>query len=207
MQTRRELLFTLSSMPAAAAFLPRPSVCLPAATGIFPEPHCLSEESARGYRKLLDELGRDVGPAIILPANRGLSYEAAGTLLERVRGGGLLILESGAAYSSPEQIRGQARILTAAFGIHTGEPVEVSAHEASYITYKCPQRILVRTFGAMTPVRCAPEERIAEFAGTAVAVRRSVGKGTIVYLGSILGVGLLAQEREARQVGHALLRA
>jgi hypothetical protein len=207
MQTRRELLLTLSSMPAAAAFLPRPSVCLPAVTGIFQEAHCLSEESARGYRKLLDELGRDPGPAIILPANRELSYKTAGTLLERVRGGGLVILESGGAYSSAEEIRRQARILAGVFGIHVEEPVEVNAHEASYITYKCPQRILVRTFGAMTPVRCAPEERIAEFAGTAVAMRRSVGKGTIVYLGSILGVGLLAQEREARQVGHALLRA
>jgi hypothetical protein len=70
-----------------------------------------------------------------------------------------------------------------------------------------PQRIMVRTFGAITPVTCATAERIAEFAGITVAARRPMGNGGgIIFLGSILGAGLLAQEREAYEAGCALLR-
>jgi hypothetical protein len=217
MQTRRELLLTLSTLPAAAAVMPRSATRSLRELEIVTEPHCLSEESARGYRTLVSGfglsefgasgLGRGRETAIVLPASCRLCYGKAEALLGSVRRGCLLILESGIAYSSPEEARGQARILNDVFGIRTGEPIEVSGHEASYISYNFAEPFLIRTFGAIVPVRCTPKETIANFAGTAVAMRRLMGEGEVVYLGSILGVGLLAREREARQVGQALLRA
>lgn len=208
MPTRRQLLLNVASASAAAAFLPRPALSSSTEIEIIPEPHCLSEESARGYRTLVEARRRTNAPFIILPASRQLTYESAKALLRRVQRGWWLVLESGGAYSSPEESGRQSRILAGVFGLNVHRPIAISPREASYVTYTYPQRTMVRTFGAITPITCSPAERIAEFAGITVASWRRVGSGGgIIFLGSILGAGLLAREREAHEAGSALLRA
>jgi hypothetical protein len=172
---------------------------------VFPEPHLLSEESARGYGTLLAAITPQV-PTIILPAIRQLSFEEAGRLRDQAFQGAWLILESGAAYSHLGEWRGQARVLAEVFGLNVREEITASTTQPAYLTYSCPERIMVRTFGAMSPVHCQPNEQLAECGGTPIAAKRQVGKGCVVYLGAILGVGLLAREREAHAVGAALLR-
>lgn len=194
-------------MPAASALLPLSAGGSTGSAEIIPEPHPLSEESAKGFRQLLTAHGRLISHFIILPAVRQLSLENAKKLQQRATSGSWLILESGVAYSFPEEAARQAQILAQVFNFHVREPIAISTGEPSYLTYNCPQPIMVRTFGAITPVSCSPSERLAEFAGIPIAAKRSVGRGGIIYLGSILGAGLLAQEREARQVASALLRA
>lgn len=185
--------------------MPKPAACLKATVDIVPEPHLLSEESAQGYGQLLAS-AKVSSPLIILPASRQLSLESAKKLRQIVRRGSWLILESGAAFSRPEESRAQARILAESFGLKTGEPITPSIREASYLTYDCPERTMVRTFGAIVPIACSRAEQLAEYTGVPVAVRRPMGRGGIIYLGSILGAGLLAQEREAHAVASALLR-
>jgi hypothetical protein len=205
--TRRQLLFNLASASTAGVLLPGQALRPSAKPEIIPEPHCLSEESARGYRKLVQANQPTNAPVVILPASCQLSPENARDLLQRVWRGSWLILESGVAFSSPENSGSQTRTLAGVFGLRVHDPITLSRREASYITYMYPQRIMVRTFGAITPVTCATAERIAEFAGITVAARRPMGNGGgIIFLGSILGAGLLAQEREAYEAGCALLR-
>jgi hypothetical protein len=172
---------------------------------ILAEPHLLSEESARGYRNLLATVEPRV-PIIIIPAVRQLSFGEAERLRDLAFGGARLILESGAAYAHSGEWRAQARVLDAVFGLNVREEITASTTEPAYLNYRCPERIMVRTFGAISPVHCSPGEQLAEHGGAPVAAKREVGQGCIVYLGSILGVGLLAQEREAHAVGAALLR-
>lgn len=202
MTTRRQLLFDLASLSTSSLLVKQ---CRPAE--IISEPHSLSEESARGYRKLLSA-HESVWPGlIILPASCRLSLESAKKFRQRVIKGSRLILESGVAYSAALESTRQRRILAEVFGIHVGEAVPMSTSEASYVTYRCPRRIMVRTFGAITPVHCASSESITEFEGIPVAMARQTGDGTVVFLGSILGIGLLAHEREAREMGNALVQA
>jgi hypothetical protein len=198
-------MLSLGCLPAAAAFLPR-RACSVASVEIVPEPHPLSEESARGYDKLLGA-AQVSAPLIILPATRQLSFEGAERFRQQVRRGWWLLVESGAAYSRPGELRTQGQVLYKVFGLNIAEAIGVSTREATYLTYNCPERTVVRTFGAVTPIDCSPAEKLAEYAGVPVAARRWVGRGGVVYLGSMLGVGLLAQEREALAVGAALLRA
>jgi hypothetical protein len=177
-----------------------------ASVEIVPEPHLLSEESARGYSTLVATVKRSA-PLIILPAAQQLSFESAERFRELVCCGSWLILESGGAYLPCEKFRTQRRILADVFGLNVGEAIAVSTIEPSYLTYDCPGRTMVRTFGAITPIDCSPAERMAEYGGVSVAARRRIGRGGVVYLGSILGSGVLAQEREAHFVATALLSA
>jgi hypothetical protein len=97
----------------------------------------------------------------------------------------------------------QIRVLRDVFGLEVQNPV---ASRGGYVKYAWPLQRLVRDFSMFTPVKCSAEERIAEFGGAAVCAKWRVGKGGIIFLGSMLGPALLAEEREAHQVGSAMLQ-
>jgi hypothetical protein len=208
MPTRREILVNMLSAPIAAALVAQPRAPASALPEIISEPHCLSEESARGFRLLLQR-NRQIlnGPSprlIIIPATRQLSRETGRQLLRQVIGGAWLILESGLAFVPHNEAMGQIRRLRDAFGLELQAPL---ASEGAYIEYVWPLRRLVRNFTTFTPINCLRTERVAELGGVAVCAKRLVGKGGIIFLGSILGPGLLAEEREAHELGSAMLRS
>ncbi|MFL6351603.1 MAG: hypothetical protein ACJ74Z_07110 [Bryobacteraceae bacterium] len=206
MSTRRELLFNILSAPLATALVGHPRDVAPAQPEIVPEPHCLSEESANGFRVLLSRNSFIPNPSsrkvIIVPAARQLTREAAGKLHRHAVNGAWLIVESGLCFMPQQAAVIQIRLLRDVFGFDVQPPV---ANESAYVEYKWPLRRLVRDFGMITPVRCSPAEKIAEFGGAAVCAKRAIGNGGIIFLGSMLGPGLLAEEREAHQVGSAML--
>ncbi|MGA8030252.1 MAG: hypothetical protein WB992_24175 [Bryobacteraceae bacterium] len=142
------------------------------------------------------------GPLIILAGVRELSVETCWELRKRAIAGSWLIYESGSCFSSPEESLLCSRILNRVFGLEV-LPTIVTA--GSCIEYSWPARRLVRSFQAATPIRCHSSEVIAEFGGVPVCARRCIGRGGIVYLGSMLGPGLFAEEREAQSVGIAML--
>jgi hypothetical protein len=74
-----------------------------------------------------------------------------------------------------------------------------------YIAYQWPRPALVRTFETITPVDCSSRNIIAEFRGIPVCSKHAMGKGGLIFLGSLLGPGLLAEEPEAHTVLQALL--
>jgi hypothetical protein len=189
MLTRRQLLAAVSS----AALLSKP-----AAFGVqlIEEPHALAAESARGYRRLAIRSGW-----IIAPGVRELTQQTCASLLRRVRAGAWLLLESGLCYAPREQAVGQAEILRHGLGLQIQPPID--AH--SYVRYSWPIQRMIRPFQALTPVLCGSHEVIATCRGLPVCLRREIGAGGIIYLGSMLGPGLMAEEREAHQVGSVLL--
>jgi hypothetical protein len=206
MPTRRELLFNILSAPVAAALVRHPREPAHAQPEIIPEPHCLSEESANGFRLLLSRntpLSRGSSrQVVIVPAARQLSHATGRGLLRNVVGGAWLILESGLCFMPKEAAVAQIRVLRDVFGLEIHAPLA----SLGYIEYTWPLHRLVRDFSTFTPVKCSPSERIAELGGAAVCARRPIGKGGVIFLGSMLGPGLLAEEREAHQVGSAMLR-
>jgi hypothetical protein len=203
MPTRRELFFNIVSAPFAAALVDYPGKPVRARPEIIREPHCLSEESAKGFQLLLTR-NRAAFDAkvIIVPGARQLSRETGLELLQKVTSGGWLILESGLPFMLREEAMGQIRVLRDVFGLRVQAPL---ANGGAYIEYAWPLRRLVRDFSMFTPVECSADEKIAEFAGVAVCAKRRIGKGGVIFLGSMLGPGLLAEEREAHELGSAML--
>ncbi|MGI8958280.1 MAG: hypothetical protein ACR2IV_00660 [Bryobacteraceae bacterium] len=209
MPTRREVLFNILSAPlAAAALVQHPLEPVSTLPEIIPEPHCLSEESANGFRLLLSRnrlASRAVSPkVIIVPASRQLSSATGRELLRYAVGGAWLILESGLSFMPREEAIRQIQLVRDVFGLEVRTPL---ANGGTYIEYTWPLRRFVRDFSMFTPVECSRTERIAELGGVTVCARRPVGKGGIIFLGSMLGPGLLAEEREAHELGSAMLHS
>jgi len=74
-----------------------------------------------------------------------------------------------------------------------------------YIEYRQPVRRLVRPFLSSVTVLHAQGAVLAQSNQTTVAVEKPMGRGRIIFLGSMLGPGLFAEEREAHEVAAALL--
>jgi hypothetical protein len=206
MQTRREILLNILSTPLAAVRVEHARTPVRAQAKILSEPHCLSEESATGFRLLLtrNRLASNArSPKVIIaPGARQLSREAAAGLLQEVLRGTWLIVESGLCFMSREQAAGQVQVLRDVFGL---EVQAVLTSPGRYVEYAWPLHRLVRDFSMFTPVQWPHAERIAEFGGVTVCTKRRIGRGGIIFLGSMLGPGLLAEEREAHQVVSAML--
>jgi hypothetical protein len=183
---------------------------------IWPEDHCLSQESAIGFQRLLN---RDTasnlsfqssiapGSFIIAPGIRRMSLARGDDLLQRIDDGTWVILESGVAFSSMAEAKHQADLLKRLFDLKLLPPVKVaeSFAAATYIEYAQQIYRLVRTFGAITPIDCEPTEIIARLGRHPACARKRLGRGGLVFLGSMLGPGLFAEEREALAIGAALV--
>jgi hypothetical protein len=207
MPTRRELLFNLAAAPFAPSLSGNRLAPVSLDPEILEEPQHLSEESANGYRLLLRRnrpvSNRPSPRLIIMPAARQLSRETALEMLQEVTRGTWLVLESGLCFMAREQAVAQIRVLRDVFGLEVQTPL---ANAGAYVAYTWPLRRLVRDFSMFTPVECSANEKIAGFGGVAACMKRRVGGGGLIFLGSMLGPGLLAEEREAQEVGSALLK-
>lgn len=212
MLTRRELLAGIASAPFIGALNPRPPAVRGLQVEIVVEPHSMSQESARGFQRLLATEARSMharpSNLIILPGTRQLTSQNAVEMLNGAVAGRWLIMESGLCFLQKSAVTTQTRILRAVFDFEVGDPAPVSNSEprAAYVQYTWPHSALVRDFSSITPVACSPAESIAQFEGVTVCAKRRIGKGGIILLGSMLGPGLFADEREAVEIGSAMLR-
>jgi hypothetical protein len=187
MQTRRQLLQQALILPLAAGL---------SGLEIVTEPNCLSAESAAGFRSLGVPA---FSKMILLCGVSSVRFSSALRLRERAGAGSWVIWES-----SPYICESQARIIGDVFGIRIAAPILASM--GNYIQYRWPYVALTRTFSAVIPVSCSERETIAFYGDTPVAMRRAIGGGGLVFLGSMLGPNLHAEEREARAIGTELLR-
>lgn len=74
-----------------------------------------------------------------------------------------------------------------------------------YVDYRWPIDAKIRDFSRVIPVSAPTEEVFGWVKEWPVALKRKVGKGTLIFLGSPLGPVLLAGDREARRWLWALL--
>lgn len=209
MLTRRELLTSVAGAPLVQV-LPEERNQIRSGIRFYQESHALAEESARGFRSFFQGRGSANSQSMIIaPAIRSIRPKACAGLLEDVQRGAWLLLESGVCFSSGEECFRQARILQQVFGLEIQLPIRIadlSSASNSYVNYVKPLAKLVRGFHAVTPVRCLENEILARFHGHAVCATRTIDKGRLIYLGSMLGPGLMAEEREAWELAECLMR-
>lgn len=217
MPTRRQILLGAISAPLSRG-IPSFKPGAGRTPEILSESHCLSRESAIGFRLLLQReaaihsgfrYSTERKSVTILPAARQLTRESAQKCLQRILNGGWLILETGLCFSTRNESRAQIDLLNQVFGIPARDPVvlpeEHRAGSSRYVDYDWPCRTLVRGFERITPVGCLADEVIARFSGIPVCSKHFIGSGGVIFLGSMLGPGLFAGEREAYQAGAGML--
>ena len=210
MFTRRELLASMAAAQFAGALSQEPKD--PGfGIEILEEPHTIAKESTRGFRLLSGLSEGDCRQHIILaPGIRNIRAQTCAELLQRVRCGARLFFESGGCFSSAQECADQADILNRAFGLGVLPPIrtaEISGRSPTYVSYSWPEQKSVRSYHAITPLVCDKSEAIAHFHGHVVCARKTIGRGGVVYLGSMLGPALYAEDREAHVLGDALMRS
>jgi hypothetical protein len=186
----------------------QPSGC----TLVDPGPVSALRESVAGYVAALSSLNisyqqtsiHGVTPAhvMIVPAVVDTGFSALAKLREHLMNGSTVLYESGAAFLRPEDIGFHKRVIRSVFGLSLHDPVRLwdsaeSLKQSPYVDYHWPVVTKVRDFSRVVPVSGENSETIAWFQQLPVAVKRRIGKGTLVFLGSPLGPHLLSADREA----------
>jgi hypothetical protein len=191
MLTRRQLLEQTFAVPLAMSLR---ATVQPSRIEIISEPNCLSQESAEGFRAVLASIA--ASDVILLCGVSCPNGHRTFELRHRALRGAWVIWEN-----SP--FAHQKEMLEDAFGIATEDRQPVSP-DRLYVSYNCPVHTLTRALSAITPVSCAPGEIVARYGNVPVAMKRPLGRGGIVFLGSMLGPNLRAEEREAKQIATAI---
>ncbi len=133
---------------------------------------CVLQESLEGFKTQAGDLRHDV---LIAPAVRAVT-EAGKEMIERWLDHGATVLLEYVA----------------------GPSIEQDAY-FPYVEYLWPVRVKIREFA---PVKLTPapgDEIIATFSGQPVGLRRRVGDGTLITLGSPLGPVFLTGDADARR--------
>jgi hypothetical protein len=190
--SRRQILQGALALP----FLPaQPSLL------ILKEDHCLSQESARGFEKAFQKVAGWRKDLILVTGARSLTPARAHHLRQQVLAGACLFFESAPTFS-PQQ----AQLLMEVFELHVSAPISLTKWSGDYVEYSRPVPQLVRPFEAAVPVASVTGVGLAQLNGITIALRQSLGRGVVIFLGSMLGPGLFAEEREACSVASALLQ-
>ncbi len=170
-------------------------------------------------------------PVVIVPGCAGLAPNVAEMLRSSAESGALVLVESGAAYAEPPEFEAHRAALDLHFGLKVEAPVdlwsdgreEVSAlprhtegrrgkagrPHVPFVDYNWPIAVKVRDFSHIVPLRNSVlnGESIGWAQGRPMAARQSIGRGSLVFLGSPLGPALRYGDREAERWFNALLEA
>lgn len=152
------------------------SVTAPAGPRIIAAPDCLSQESAAGFRLVLRQWrGANVIVLCGMSCIDRFHFEASK---------GAWIICDASPFSAKGAIGGPGSEL--------------------YVRYRWPHMALTRCLSRVIPVTCPDAEVIAHYRGMPVAMKRRVGCGGVIFLGSMLGPNLWAEEREAHELARAI---
>ena len=198
--------------------------------------HCTLPESLAGYESALTTGGArffrtsaeplPYSKTIIVPACLALRPEMTQEVAAALKGGSLVVLESGASFATPSDFVAHQKWLRNYWDVQVEAPVDLwrppndpLAHSrwpgrltihnsplprgAPYVDFHWPFRTKVRDFSRVLPVSALEEHVVASCGHWSVASKHSKGKGTLVFLGSPLGPALLAGDAEA----HGWLRS
>ena len=159
--------------------------------------HCSLRESIAGY-ELASAGVVSRRPVLIVPAALALPAAATYQIAKSLRGGGTVLLESGAGFAGESGFRIHRDALRSQLQIRVAA-ARFKSRGVPYVDYAWPYPTKIRDFSRVVPVGDQPGEVIARVDGLPVALKRQVGAGTLIFLGSPLGPALWAGDTEARQ--------
>jgi len=130
----------------------------------------LAAESLRGYRRRLRESAE--ARLIVVPGFRKLSAGQLIALQTSVLNGACVVLETGLAFASGEEIAAQSADLWNHFGIRIAPQLSKATGGFRYIRYHWPIDTMVRDFSAAVVLEPGSGEPIGSAAGQVLAIRR-----------------------------------
>ena len=170
---------------------------------------CGLRESVAGYESALAGLGAEVTSRctpLIVPAALDIPPPAVRAILSRLRTGATVLLESGAGFATARDFCAHRAVLRDRLGVHIEAPVRLwprgGARGVPYVDYGWPSSAKIRDFSRVVPLGRQSEregEIIARVEGLPVALKRRLGRGHLIFLGSPLGPALWAGDAEARR--------
>jgi hypothetical protein len=161
-------------------------------------------------------------PMTIVPGIGVLGASVAETLSDLLCSGSNLLLESAAAFLNPSEFASHQKIFSRYFDVEIDSPIDLwprkSAGDAfairheirhskkhfnglesvPYVHYCWPRDTNVREFSRIIPLSAKLDDIIGRVGATPVALKRQVGTGTLIFLGSPLGPALRAGDLEAQ---------
>jgi hypothetical protein len=182
---------------------------------------CVLVESLHGYRAGLRLSGvsfeescrpiADAAELIVVPAAGLTELEQARRLRTQIEHGATALVEAGGAFLGAEEFSVHQRLLRSEFGLAALAPVNLwdsgaRSNGPPYVDFTWPVKARIRDFSYLVPLEPAHSQTVAVQAGTTVAVKRRLGAGTLIFLGSPVGPHLLAGDREAKEWFEGLLR-
>jgi hypothetical protein len=226
--TRREFLGCAAGAAGALGLALSPSPGKPTASPSLQRdrwrtfskfPVVRSTESLRGYQAVIPIERQQWIPGERDPAERCALIVVPSALnlgswrhhlRQALRHGSTVIIETGAGFANHLTFCNHRRSLREDLRIHVAAPVNLwaSGNRSPYIDFIWPRRATIRDFSRVVPPADQPGDDVIAWAGDmAVAFRRRVGKGTLIYLGSPVGPALWAGDAEARRWFYAVALA
>ncbi|MGH9454285.1 MAG: hypothetical protein ACRD2O_10000 [Terriglobia bacterium] len=165
-------------------------------------------------------------PLIIVPGFAGGEARGARKIRDLAYRGSTVLIESGALFDDPSEGEAHRRILRSHFSIDTKAPIALRDHREErskanlatrklltlresidapmsslpYVDFVWPHLTKIRDFSRAVPVYSDDAQVVAVSpGGIPVAVRRRIGRGTMIFLGSPVGPSILAGDPEARE--------
>jgi hypothetical protein len=173
---------------------------------------CSLSESFEGYRVFLKASGTafelvphaiaERARVILVPATAMADLNQARWLRNHIEQGSTAVVESGGAFLSRPKFYLHKWLLSSQFGLEVAAPVDLwrnreRLYRPPYVDFTWPVGARVRDFSRIVPVLATSREAIALQDGQIIGLKRRIGAGTLVFLGSPVGPHLLAGDREA----------
>lgn len=141
---------------------------------------------------------------IIAPVASLTDFDHVRWLRKRIKQGATALVESGAAYLTPAEFQVQKSLIGSEFGITVMNPVKVWMRNGPfdgvpYVDFTWPSPARIRDFSHAVPLAADDAETIATQRGKVVGIKRRLGNGTLIFLGSPAGPHLLTADPEARR--------
>ena len=169
-------------------FLGAATLSLTRSTGpgplLDPGSGCILRESLAGFRAVMADGHIGLATALVVPGAGVLNQRCSGAIQGHLMRGGSVLLES-------------------ALGLYAQR---IDSPYFPYVDFIWPVRARIREF---CPLHLAPapgDTVIATFGGKPAALRREVGRGTLILLGSPVGPALLSADPDARRWVAGVLR-
>ncbi|MGH9431301.1 MAG: hypothetical protein ACRD3T_07135 [Terriglobia bacterium] len=171
-------------------------------------------------------------PLIIVPGFAGGETPGARKIRDLAYRGSTVLIESGALFGDPSMVEAHRRMLRSHFSIDAqasialwenregkphssldsrqgstrSQPPAVMMASLPYVDYVWPHAAKIRDFSRALPVSSERGEVVAVApGGIPVGVRRGIGRGTVIFLGSPVGPSILSGDREAREWLHGVV--
>jgi hypothetical protein len=174
---------------------------LPAAEGDL-----AGKESECGYAQALDRLlptHPRLRRAVIVPSASALEGIVLSSLVREAQLGSTVLIDLADGFASRSATARTRKNLGYHLGIEIGDPVAYPTRD--YITYRWPVPVLVRHFTRISYVEPGQHVPVAYLGTHSIAVRKEIGRGSVVIIGSTLGSLLLAEDEHAHQIVAHLL--